>query len=94
MSDNEHQVAKSLSKQEYATKYVTDNDGVTPLRMWSNARDGNHNFTSAVHLVSRKTGDSLCGRLKNTGVGFPAEPEDGMEAITCRLCVRIAGAST
>lgn len=71
--------------------YQTDTDGTTPLRMWSNARDGNYNFTSAIHLIHLVTGDSLCGSLKNSGVGFPEHCDTPVnEAITCKRCLKMA----
>lgn len=71
--------------------YVVDLDEVTPLRMWSNSRDGNGEFTSAIHLVHPKTGDSLCGSLKNSGVGFPEDAGLPLaEVITCKRCLKMA----
>lgn len=71
--------------------YLVDLDGKTPLRMWSNARDGNGDFTSKIHLIHPETNDSLCGNLKNSGVGFPEEPNNPIqEVITCKKCLRIA----
>jgi hypothetical protein len=71
--------------------YQTDTDGKTPLRMWSNARDWNGDFTSAIHLVHPVTGDSLCGLLKNSGVGFPEDSSlDYDQVISCKRCLKIA----
>ncbi len=80
----------AVTKREPAN-YETDNDGVTPLRMWSNARRESGEFRSAIHLVSPSTGDSLCGSLKDTGHGAPAE--QGLpvaDVITCKRCLRLA----
>lgn len=71
--------------------YLVDLDGVTPLRMWSNARDGDGQFTSAIHLVHPISGNSLCGSLKNSGVGFPEDAGLSIaEVISCRRCLQLA----
>lgn len=71
--------------------FEVDLDGKTPLRMWSNLRDGDGQFMSAIHLVHPKSGNSLCGALKNSGVGFPDDAGLPVgQAISCKSCLRLA----
>lgn len=77
-------------------RYELDSDGLTPLRVWSNTRNGNGEFVGKTHLVKPvRAGDrysqSLCGLIKRGEHGFPDAPDTPIEeAITCVICRRLA----
>ncbi|WP_152988494.1 hypothetical protein [Janthinobacterium sp. Ant5-2-1] len=64
--------------------------GAQPLINYMRRGESTGEFVRAIHLVHPVTGNSLCGGMRNSGVGFADAPGVSVRVITCKKCRRLA----